>query len=236
MKYLCLLLLLGCGAGPVFSSVIIEQTLPAPCSNYKTMAQLIEAGSCGLGYFTLKHFDFGPSPTHPESPLTAEDISVSFGITPGSLSLFFSSTGFVVTGDDAAGYILRYLIDPPPVIIRGFEEEMETFTPVAPGIASINTSLCVGGRLVGEDGCENLLGLNVFHDGTENSQTQASVGFSPTNILDVVHEISLEANGASADFRGLSNGVVVSDIPEPATLVLIGAGLAALSLFRRRPR
>lgn len=227
-----LLLLFSLALGYALSTTIQQ----LPCGEFKTFAQLEEAGSCTSGEFTYKNFSFQVG--EGSVPLSSSQINVGFSQNPSALGVRFSSSGFAVTGEQASNYFLSYLIDPPPVIIRGFEEDMETFTPVAPGTADIFTRLCAGGTFDGE-GCfgDQFAGLSLFHHGTGEPQTHDSVIFEkPTNIVDVQHHISLNANGASADFSALSNGILLNDVPEPATLGLIGAGLAMLSLLRHRAR
>lgn len=228
-----LVLLFSLALGYALSTTIQQ----LPCGEFKTFAQLEEAGSCTSGEFTYKNFSFQVG--EGSVPLSSSQINVGFSQNPSALGVRFSSSGFAVTGEQASNYFLSYLIDPPPVIIRGFEEDMETFTPVAPGTADIFTSLCVGGTFDG-DGCfgDEFRSLSVFHHGeAREPQTHASVVFEkPTNIVDVLHHISLNANGASADFSALSNGILLNDIPEPATLALIGGGLALLGLLRQRAR
>jgi len=224
-----LLLLFSLALGCALSTTIQQ----IPCGEFKTFAQLEEAGSCSSGDFTYKNFSFQVG--EGSVPLSASQINVGFSQNPAALGVRFSSSGFAVTGQQTSLYFLSYLIDPPPVIIRGFEEDMETFTPVAPGRADINTSLCIGGTFDGECFGDEFRTLSVFHHGNaDDPQTHASVFFEKnTNIVDVQHEISLIANGASADFRALSNGILLNDVPEPTTLGLIGGGLAILGLLRR---
>ena len=112
---------------------------------------------------------------------------------------------------------------------------MDTFTPVAPGVASITTDLCIGaafgGTLVTPTCAGGTAALNVFHDGI-SPQLSDSTTFSDVADLGWRNTIELNANGASADFGSFTNDTVVS--PEPATWLLMTSGLLAIRSARRR--
>jgi hypothetical protein len=188
---------------------------------------------CSLGLFTLKNFNFDAfDVTGGLNPLAAEDIMVSPDESASALFVSFSADFFAGEGQSVK-YSIGYLIDPPPVIIR-FEESMDTFTPVAPGFATIDTTLCVGGSFP----CRGeLLMLSLFHRGDDSTaKLNDGVDFKPTDILGVAHLIALDGGpaggGGSADFRALHNTAHI--VPEPAMIIPLAGGIAALLLLRRR--
>jgi len=209
-----------------------------PC----TMAPLttyvgFSSTGCTFGSFTFKDFTFsvlGMSGGY--TPLGAGGITVNPAAAPGMLALNFGGA-FSVTGNESVDYLITYTVDPPPIIIHGWDLDLFTFTPVAPGLASITTDLCRTSAFSGAvcpAGAANTFSLNVFHDGTGGSVTSTGVGFAPTNVVGVRSSISLDGNGASADFASFTNTTDL--IPEPSTFLLIAGGLCALGLLRRRRR
>lgn len=167
-------------------------------------------------------------------PVSASSIVVTPVLAGDARRLTFSSSGFSVIGSESVTYLLAYTVDPHP-IIRGGRTFMDTFTPVAPGVASITTDLCIGaafgGTLVTPTCAGGTATLNVFHDGI-SPQLSDSTTFSDVADLGVRNTIELNANGASADFRSFTNDTVVS--PEPATWLLMTSGLLAIRSARRR--
>jgi hypothetical protein len=171
-------------------------------------------------------------------------------------SISFSSPDFLVLGGDRVVYDFGYSIDPPPPIMPGYRMTMDTLTPVFPGNAQANAFVCPDSTSltaqVDSEGpnkglttgatCQadvSALILHVFHTGLPSGNQLLDSGFfpTPTNRIAVLLELELNAsqqdqNGAfgSSQIAGLDSGVV----PEPGSLALMGAGLAALALLRRR--
>jgi hypothetical protein len=166
--------------------------------------------------------------------LTPADILVTPVESGSNSGVIISSAGFSVTGAQSITYLLAYNIDPHP-IIRVFEDELFTETPVFPGLASVTTGLCVGapfgGTLLLPTCAGTPASVTVFHNGTTSDLTDF-VSFSPVADLGVRNTITLAANGASANFTSLANTAQV--IPEPATLLLLGSAFVALGSPRRR--
>ena len=226
----------ACLTGAVMWALSLSPALAGPAcltdslSNYAALG----SGGCDLGVFTVKDFGFSVlGMAEGVTPLDASLITVTPGLSAGGPTLRFESGGFSVTGTEWVTYLISYNVDPPPVIIRGFDEEMEAESPVFPGWAQVNTSLCVGG--IYSPGCTSgsTTSLSVSHQGTVWSLT-AHASFSPlVNMLGVQHTIQLDGGGSgSADFQALENRI--ETIPEPAAWLLGGCGLLMLLLLRRR--
>ncbi len=218
-------------AGPLGPACPLVATLDV----YVTMG----ATGCSVGPLNFRDFGFWPVSSSPGySPIGPTAITVTPVLSPSGPSLTFISSGFWVGSFQSVNYVLTYNIDPPPVIIRGFDEEMYTETPSAPGLASITTSLCVGGYyhpvIHVPIGCGSTLDLTVYHDGGPSPVLMASASWAPpVSLLGVWHDIMLDATtGGSADFATLTNDALV--IPEPAGWLLGGFGLLALALLRWR--
>ena len=212
------------------AAVTSAQALPICTSG--TLSDFIAFGTegCAFGDFTLKNFDWRViRASSGYDALEPNEISASILGTEGLLSVAIASN-FVAVGSEFVSYRFSYLIDPPPVIIRGFEEDMETFTPRDGGVAQINSLVCAGGLI---EQCANLFRLRVFHDGQNPKLFDSVLFLEPVNMVDIQHLISLDANGGLADFSSFTGGAQI--IPEPMSITSFIAGLTAL-LVRRRSR
>jgi hypothetical protein len=212
---------------------------PSPC----TAATLdvytaLGATGCTIDDFIYKNFAFQTlSATGGAIPISAEAINVQPSSGGGNMNVFFTSSGFSISGTQFVQYRIDYTVDPlPPVIIR-FEDDMIAESPVAPGTADITTDLCVNSLFGDVTPCAaggTFLSLNVFHHGTPTDKKLFDqVMFPGTNLVDVRNTITLAANGATSQIDGFGN---VTGLPEPGAYVLAGSGLLALLLRRVRSK
>jgi hypothetical protein len=208
-----------------------------PCQQ-ETLEWYVLNPGCAIGVFTVKGFSYSnEGVTIPASMITVQPFA-----GPEGPSLRFSSLAFSVVAGQQAVLTLVYNIDPPPIIIRGFDEEMFAETPVFPGSVTIDTWLCVGGTFSGCTGGGEVglpqLNLHLAHYGEDNPDNVLtfSVPFLPVNILGVSHTITLDGGpdleGGSASFTALGNQAYT--VPEPGTWLLLGCGLLSLAVLRRR--
>jgi hypothetical protein len=221
-------------AGP--AALLATPCLPGTLAGYIALGSggcTIQTNPAPFTDFLVKDFAFAlvGLPTGSPAQVAATDIAVVPLTGSPVFSLTFSSPGFSVAAGQSIAYQLSYFIDPPPPVIHEFETEMWTETPVAPGFATIVTSLCIGTNFVSGVCSGTPAGLTVFHDGASH-QLINSVTFAPTNALGVSNLITLDADaGGRADFAGFRNSA--SSIPEPGGPLLMAAALAMLAWRRR---
>jgi hypothetical protein len=206
-----------------------------PCPGSGTLDQLIALNSnvtpgCtidGLNYSAFAWNMNGGS-------TTVLDTQVNFTTStmPGGLGVLdLSSTAFTVSGSGSLNYTLTYEIDPPPIIIRMFDQDL--FDPVTfPGLADIPTTICLGAAWTGSV-CptSTTASVDTFDTGLTHQLTN-SVTFAPQSTLGISTVINLQANGASASITGF--GETTEIIPEPASYLLVALGLAALVWLRSK--
>jgi hypothetical protein len=190
--------------------------------------------TCSIGNLTVKGFSYSSTGDVyiPDSAILVQPYS-----SPQGPHLRFSSEAFTVGAGQKAVLELGYNIDPPPVIIRGFDEEMSAETPLPPGFVTIDTWLCVGDAFPGcATGVLQLLQLAHYGEGDQDNRLTASIMFGlspPAYVLGVRHIITLDASdGGSASFDALENQAYA--IPEPGTWLLLSCGLLSLALLRRQ--
>ena len=252
-SFFALLFLLG--AFSAFgTSVGVGQCPSGQSLSFYVTTYTLHGDGCTVGDWTYSNFTYQlisfPSAAN-LAPGTLKAQAADIMLTPPAFvtqAFGFSSDNFQVFYNEAkkvgntAIYKIGYTIDPYPPIIPGFEVDMDTFTPKGGGKATITTSLCIH---QGTPACAENKSFDVVYDSGIDGKiiTSNFAGFTPTNWLDVVHEINLEAlmSGASSEITGLKSKVVQGDgtpfpppVPEPGGLILAGIGLASLGLLRLR--
>jgi hypothetical protein len=97
------------------------------------------------------------------------------------------------------------------------------------GTAFVSETKCLNATTVAGCPAANIIGLNVAFP----APLAAEVSFAPVHQESLLKDINVAggANGAAT----ISNVInTVSQVPEPATLALLGAGLVSLAALRRR--
>jgi len=200
----------------------------APCLPVTTLDTYVALGAvgCQISGLTISDVAFTSAVLFGAPPVLSDsDVTVSSGIGSGFFDMNFSAA-FAAPAGTAVDYVLEYTIDPPPIVIHRFAEEMFVDSPVFPGTADIFVDLCLGAAWVGLV-CPtgDTASFTVFdHDGVDFLHSD-EVSFIPVFILGVRKTISLDAAaGGSSDFT--SFGSTTHYVPEPAGWVLAFAGLA----------
>jgi hypothetical protein len=183
----------------------------------------------------MRYSDFSWTQTGGTVTLAASQINfTSIGMGQTS-ALDFTSSGFSVTGTDSLIYTLTYSEDPPPIIIRGVNQDMQDDPPVFPGFARIPTTVCLGSAFVNGMCSGQTASLLTFDDGNGNLKLHDSTTFNLQSTIGISSLIDLEANGASSKIDGFT--IMTLTVPEPSSYCLAALGLAALfARWRKRAR
>lgn len=223
-------------------------TVVPTCASLGNFELLRSAGACTAGVFTIKDISF----LGPGGSTDASGINLTTAISGGSISIGFQSLAFTSAGLGSTSFTFGFTIDPPPDIIKGISGELENagqdlfgptgFSVAAVGDAiSVRYALCAGAAFAGNSCAGALNGfLITLPDSTQGEFATATtlnngVTFaSPVNTVGVLIQVDLSNGG---NFTGLSSTFpLLTDVPEPASLAMVGAGLSLAAWWRRRTR
>ncbi len=218
--FLTLSLLACAGAPRLSASLCVTDTL----ANY------VASSGCTLGEFTLQGFTYmqiSGTVTIPASSITVTPL-----ISGDLRSLTFSSASFNLSFPDSSVYLLGYTWDPGD--IRSFEDILNANSPVFPGFATIDTSLCENAAFTGATCANTIDTLQVTDNGISSTLTDTFV-FSPgISIVGVRDRITLDATaGGSSEIASFVNQIVV---PEPSAWLVAPLGLGWVWRRSRRAR
>lgn len=247
---LFVLLLATCAISRVATSAPIPAA--PPVCQPGTLAQYEAlASGCTIGpspTFTFTNFKFqvlsGGGSSGTMAPLTvvnpAEiEVTPSSNLLQGSLALSFSSDGFSVGSGQSVEYSLSYTVDPPPPEIIHFSVSLASDPPIFPGLAQVNTELCVyaafSGSVCPSPGKPLL--LTVFDNGVSSVLNATTADFSPVAVVLGVDDLITLNGGVNgeASFSNFGNTTsVVGQIPEPASvdLAVLALGLLLTVIVR----
>jgi hypothetical protein len=200
-----------------------------PCPATGTYAQLIALGACTIDDKLFGNFE----------QLGTPDVPVTYTVvSTATEDGFIFQFGLTANNNDAKDFSLLYdvqCIGGDPCIISA-DLTLQGFAVLPPGTGtvSIGETVCEGGFHTGT--CTGTAGfLAVGSDGTIAGTTlTAHLEFPGVNTLGITKDINATCGGTCtlASLSLFQN--TVDQAPEPATLLLFGAGLAGLAFFRRR--
>lgn len=211
-------------------------TGPVPCASLPSFGDLLEAGECATGIFTVKNPDFDISGGKAD-PL---EIGLDIPEFDGTISIGLSGPFLSFFANEPTIYQFALTVDPPPDVLFGFEASFEDFEQFgaqrsqaeiqAPGDGDIQLlfNLCAGGTFTGNNICSgDAYELLLDNTGPRSGRVLFR---RPTNLVDIRMIFTLRN---LASFDGIQTGVN-TPMPEPGTMILIGSALLAFGLMHKR--
>jgi hypothetical protein len=206
-----------------FGAFGIASAAPLLCVSGGTMDSYVALGSegCTFGNFLFSNFAYSDSGSAPGSQVSLTLIGSS--LNPG---LRFSSSGWSAIGGASSVSLDSSIL---------FDVSTVDGRPLIQAATLVLVSSGTTGNSGGTIG-ESVLAPGHFHLEVDAGGPYSSgVVFAPTNLIHIEKDLSVLAMGTGdSAFIGAFDEGFSSSGPEPVAAVLIGSGLLALGIFRRR--
>ncbi len=215
----------------------------APLCVSGSLEEYIALGSGGCTVGNALFADFGASVVDPAAtPILAAEVIVSPLLSDTSLGLVFSLISNVGPGE-FEDLLIRYALSGMGLSFVSSTLSMSGSSVTPDGAVTAVEDKCGGGTFGGSDPsapCSGtLVGPQIVFDlGTIADLTETTPGFAPTSFFDVFTEIAVDGGIVGSASLGTATtefGFAPTQVvPEPTSMLLVGAGLTAL--LRRRKR
>jgi PEP-CTERM motif len=201
---------------------------PMACTA-ETLNNYLAAGfSCEIDNLLFSNFTYTGT-ANGTAPIASTAVNVTPITTPGDEGLEFNAGWSVSTPaeeDSNIGFIVSTVNKADTIDSLDLEFNGHY---TGTGTSSVTENYCEGGLLASCPTTVNQIAVT-------NPPTVLSItskDFTPVNTLQVSKDVNVSAgNGGTASISDLNN--TYGQVPEPGTLGLLGGGLVALGLVRRR--
>jgi hypothetical protein len=215
----------------LFAALVLVTSFAAatPTCTAETLNNYLAPGfSCEIDNLLFSNFTYTDT-ANGTAPIASSAVGVTPITTPGDEGLEFNAGWSVSTPaeeDSNIGFIVSTVNHADTIDFLDLEFNGRYS---GTGTSSVTENYCAGGTL---SSCPTTVGqIAVTNPPTVLSVT--SEDFTPVNTLQVSKDVNVSAGSlGTASISDLNN--TYGQVPEPGTLGLLGGGLVALGLVRRR--